>query len=154
MLKKDRQSAILSLISTKSIGTQEMLLDELKKAGFDTTQATISRDIKELSLLKIVDSNGTYKYDIPSHIRDKDKSPSELLSSIIKEAVVSINFAVNIVVIKCHTGMAQAVCARLDKSNIMSVVGTIAGDDTIFVVTKSETLAIELVNLLKGLLID
>lgn len=153
MSKSLRQRAIIDLITANSISTQQELQDKLSDVGFETTQATISRDIKELSLIKIVSSDGVYKYDIPSSIKDRGKSPNELLKSIFKEAVVSVNFAQNIVVIKCHVGMAQAVCAKLDNAEFNAVVGTLAGDDTIFVVLKSEAFAIEFVGMLKNYLI-
>lgn len=153
MSKSLRQKAIIDLITANSISTQQELQDKLSDVGFETTQATISRDIKELSLIKIVSSDGVYKYDIPSSIKDRGKSPNELLKGIFKEAVVSVNFAQNIVVIKCHVGMAQAVCAKLDNAEFNAVVGTLAGDDTIFVVLKSEAFAIEFVGMLKNYLI-
>ena len=153
MSKEKRQRTILNIITNGSISTQQELQDKLKEKGFNTTQATISRDIKDLSLIKTVSSDGVYKYDIPSSIRDKGKSPKELLKNIFKEAVISVNFAINIVVIKCHTGMAQAVCAKLDNAELGSVVGTLAGDDTIFVVLKSESFAIEFVGMLNSFLI-
>ena len=153
MSKEKRQRTILNIITNGSISTQQELQDKLKEKGFNTTQATISRDIKELSLIKTVSSDGVYKYDIPSSIRDKGKSPKELLKNIFKEAVISVNFAINIVVIKCHTGMAQAVCAKLDSAELGPVVGTLAGDDTIFVVLKSESFAIEFVGMLNSFLI-
>ena len=143
MSKLLRQKALIDLITG----------DKLRDAGFETTQATISRDIKELSLIKTVSSDGVYKYDIPSSIKDRGKSPNELLKNIFKEAVVSVNFAQNIVVIKCHVGMAQAVCAKLDNAEFNAVVGTLAGDDTIFVVLKSEAFAIEFVGMLNNYLI-
>ncbi len=153
MSKLLRQKALIDLITGNNVSTQQELQDKLRDAGFETTQATISRDIKELSLIKTVSSDGVYKYDIPSSIKDRGKSPNELLKNIFKEAVVSVNFAQNIVVIKCHVGMAQAVCAKLDNAEFNAVVGTLAGDDTIFVVLKSEAFAIEFVGMLNNYLI-
>ena len=153
MSKERRQKTILNIIASSNISTQQQLQKKLKDYGFAATQATISRDIKELSLIKTVSADGIYKYDIPSNIRDKGKSPLELLKTIFNEAVVSVSFAINIVVIKCNAGMAQAVCAKLDSADFESVVGTIAGDDTIFVVLKSESFAIEFVGLLNSYLI-
>lgn len=152
MSKALRQKTIINIITSSNISTQQELQNKLRESGFETTQATISRDIKELSVIKTVSSDGIYKYDIPTSIKDKGKSPLELLKSIINEAVISINFAQNIVVIKCHTGMAQAVCAKLDNAEFNSVVGTLAGDDTIFVILKSEAFAIEFVGMLKNFL--
>lgn len=153
MSKLLRQKALIDLITGNNVSTQQELQDKLRDAGFETTQATISRDIKELSLIKTVSSDGVYKYDIPSSIKDRGKSPNELLKNIFKEAVVSVNFAQNIVVIKCHVGMAQAVCAKLDNAEFNAVVGTLAGDDTIFVVLKSEAFAIEFVGMLNNYLV-
>lgn len=153
MSKLLRQKALIDLITGNNVSTQQELQDKLRDAGFETTQATISRDIKELSLIKTVSSDGVYKYDIPSSIKDRGKSPNELLKNIFKEAVISVNFAQNIVVIKCHVGMAQAVCAKLDNAEFNAVVGTLAGDDTIFVVLKSEAFAIEFVGMLNNYLI-
>lgn len=153
MSKFKRQKELINIITNNNISTQQDLQNKLSENGFKTTQATISRDIKELSIIKTVSSDGIYKYDIPSSVRDKGKSPQELLKNIFKEAVVSVNFAMNIVVIKCYTGMAQAVCAKLDKIDFESVVGTLAGDDTIFVVLKSEAFAIEFVGMLNNFLI-
>lgn len=153
MSKEKRQKEILNIITGSDVSTQQELQSRLRDMGFNATQATISRDIKELSIIKTVSSSGIYKYDIPSNIRDKGKSPQELLRNIFKEAVISVNFAINIVVIKCHAGMAQAVCAKLDNTYFESIVGTIAGDDTVFAVLKSEALAIEFVGMLNKLLV-
>ena len=153
MSKEKRQKEILNIITSSSISTQQELQERLKEKGFETTQATISRDIKELSLIKTVSDNGVYKYDIPSSIKDRGKSPEEILKNIFQEAVVSVNFAINIVVIKCNTGMAQAVCAKLDNAYFDSIVGTIAGDDTVFAVLKNETFAIEFAGKLNSLLL-
>ena len=116
MSKEKRQKEILNIVTRYSISTQQELEDRLREKGFNTTQATISRDIKELSLVKTVSDDGIYKYDIPSSIKDRGKSPKEILKNIFQEAVISVNFAMNIVVIKCYTGMAQAVCAKLDNA--------------------------------------
>lgn len=152
MSKEKRQREILNIITNSSISTQQELQERLKDKGFETTQATISRDIKELSLIKAVSDSGAYKYDIPSSIKDRGKSPEEILKNIFQEAVVSVNSAMNIVVIKCNTGMAQAVCAKLDNAYFESIVGTIAGDDTVFAVLKSEEFAIEFAGMLNSLL--
>lgn len=146
MSKLMRQKAILDIILNEKIKSQEELIDKLNLLGFTVTQATVSRDIRELSIVKLSDPGSGYHYDIPSRIRDKGKSPEELLKEIFSQAVVSVDFAQNLVVIKCYTGMAQALCAKLDNANFELVVGTIAGDDTVFVALKSEQSAIELVN--------
>lgn len=152
MSKSDRQKAILNIISKDKISGQEELIKRLSDHGFSATQATISRDIKDLSIIKINDPETGYRYDIPARLKDDGKTPLELLKEIFPQAVISVDFAINTVVIKCYTGMAQAVCAKLDNANFDLVVGTIAGDDTIFVVLKSEQSAIELVNKLRRFL--
>ncbi|MCD7773274.1 MAG: hypothetical protein LUH08_04390 [Ruminococcus sp.] len=152
MSKSERQNAILKIISENVVRDQEELLTKLSECGFNAAQATISRDIKDLSLIKVNDAKNGYHYDIPASLKEKGKSPLELLMEIFPQAVISVDFAINTVVIKCYTGMAQAVCAKLDNANFERVVGTIAGDDTIFVVLKSEQSAIELVNKLRHLL--
>lgn len=152
MSKSDRQKAILEIVSENKISGQEELINRLADYGFNATQATISRDIKELSIIKINDPINGYRYDLPARLKEDGKNPIELLKEIFPQAVISVDFAINTVVIKCYTGMAQAVCAKLDSANFDLVVGTIAGDDTIFVVLKSEQSAIELVNKLKRFL--
>lgn len=141
-----RQKALLKLIADKKISGQEELLAELRALGYSVTQATVSRDIKELSIVKLPDPEGGYRYQLPGKIRESGKTPEELLREIFPHAVSEMNFAQNIVVIKCLSGMAQAVCEHLDNARYNLVVGTIAGDNTIFVVLKSEQAAIELVN--------
>lgn len=149
MSKSDRQKAILKIISEDKISGQEELIKRLSDYGFNATQATISRDIRALSIVKINDPETGYRYDIPARLKEEGKTPIELLKEIFPQAVISVDFAINTVIIKCYTGMAQAVCAKLDNANFDLVVGTIAGDDTIFVVLKSEQSAIELVNKLR-----
>ncbi len=149
MSKFDRQKAILKIVSENKISGQEKLIRKLADYGFSATQATVSRDIKDLSIVKINDPLSGYRYDIPDKFKEDGKTPAQLLKEIFPQAVISVDFAINTVVIKCYTGMAQAVCAKLDNANFDLVVGTIAGDDTIFVVLKSEQSAIELVNKLR-----
>ena len=132
-MKKKRQAEILRLISTYEVETQEMLLSLLKERGFNVTQATVSRDINELNIEKSVSANGVNCY------AKAEKVHSVRFHNIISEAVVSIDFAMNIVSIKCHSGLANAACAGLDMMNLSYVVGTIAGDDTIFVLTRTES---------------
>lgn len=124
MLKKQRQDIIIEIIQNNDISTQEMLKMHLEKMGIAVTQATLSRDINELNLKK--EADGIYKYVTP--LKNQMECPA-----ILKDSVVEIVYAMNTVVIKCHTGMAQAACATLDKMQCTDIVGTIAGDDTIFV---------------------
>ena len=132
-MKKKRQAEILRIISTNEVETQEMLLSLLRERGYEVTQATVSRDINELNIEKSVSANGVNCY------AKAEKVHSVRFHNIISEAVVGIDFAMNIVSIKCHSGLANAACAGLDMMNLSYVVGTIAGDDTIFVLTRTES---------------
>lgn len=148
-MKTKRHQKILELIKEKEISTQEDLLMYLGQAGFDVTQATISRDIKELRLIKTMISDGNYKY-----IAATTDSVSELGSkyAIFSQSAKSVDHSGNMVVIKCYTGMANAACAVLDAMNNDGILGSIAGDDTIFVLTKSEDVAVNLVEIIKKLM--
>lgn len=142
MLKKQRQDKIIEIVSSNDISTQEMLKKHLENMGIAVTQATLSRDINELDLKK--DSGGLYKYSSPL-TRGMECPP------ILKDAVTAIVYAMNTVVIKCHVGMAQAACATLDKMECTDIVGTLAGDDTIFVLMPNEKYAAEFCSCLNGL---
>lgn len=148
-MKARRQSKILELIKDKKIETQEELLKELRSQGFSVTQATVSRDIKELRLIKTPAGNGSYKYSAAP--QKSPIIPAELMG-IFTSSVISIDYSLNIVVLKTHSGMAQAVCAAFDNVHRAGVVGTIAGDDTIFIVTRGEDASLILVTELKRLM--
>ncbi|MBO5449090.1 MAG: arginine repressor [Ruminococcus sp.] len=136
-MKEQRQKLILQLVNEEFIGTQESLQKALEKHGMNVTQATLSRDIRELSLIKSAIGTGEYKYSVPQLGREKLKKDSSSVLSLIADAVISVDYALNTVAVKCHTGMAQAVCAKLDKTGIENVVGTLAGDDTIFILMRT-----------------
>lgn len=138
-----RHELILNLIETHEVTTQEMLRDLLQENGVSVTQATISRDIRQLGLKKKRSSSGQSCYfrGTAGH-----SAPNRFLNDL----VVSIDYAINTVVISCHAGSAPAACAVLDRMQIPEIVGTIAGDDTIFVLTRSEVSAKQLVSLLES----
>lgn len=140
-MKKKRHSMILKLIGKYEIGTQEELMEKLRDNGFDATQATVSRDIKELRLVKQMDKKGSYRY-----VEGKSETDEYLskFNAIFSHSVISCDYALNTVVIKCYTGMAQAACATFDNMQWEGLVGTIAGDDTIFALCRTEQLAKEL----------
>ena len=148
-MKKERQKLILRIISEEEIGVQDLILERLREYGLNVTQATVSRDIKELSLVKILSSSGQYKYDIPAYARDKSKTSEEMFVDIFLQSGATVDIAMNTVVINTHTGMAQAVCAKLDKTSYKALVGTIAGDDTIFSMFRTEQDAKDFYNLMK-----
>ncbi len=140
-MKKKRLSMMLKLIEMYEIGTQEEMLEKLKENGFESTQATVSRDIKELRLIKQMNDNGVYRY-----VQGKSEADEYLskFNAIFSHSVISSDFAGNTTVIKCYPGMAQAACASFDNMEWEGLVGTIAGDDTIFALCRTDELAKEL----------
>ncbi len=135
-MKSDRKKAILDIVSHYEVDTQETLQALLLERGFSVTQATVSRDIKQLSLVKTMSESGSYKYSLPKS--EYDGSSKSVLMRVFSDAVYAVDRAVNTVVVKCHSGMANAVCARLDSAGYGDIVGTLAGDDTIFVLMRTE----------------
>ncbi len=147
-MKQKRHAAILELINNSEIVTQEDLASRLTELGFQVTQATVSRDIKELKLTKIPGASGIYKYAQPQS-RNEATSPQLM---ILSRSVTTVNSAQNIVVIKTHAGMAQAAAAVLDALSLEEVVGSLAGDDTIFCVVPDNAAATRLTEKVKALL--
>ena len=129
-MKRDRQSAILSIIESTDIETQNQLIEELSLLEIESTQATVSRDIKDLHLIKILTPQGHYRYTA-SGAQDTHSNASKL-KSIFKESVTSYANAQNMVVIKTLPGLASAACSAIDSMGIKSIIGSIAGDDTGF----------------------
>lgn len=127
-MKVNRHAKIVELIMTHDIETQEELADYLNAAGFPTTQATVSRDIRDLKLTKVPTGNGKQKYMI---LRTPDEELSEKYRRVLKDGYISMDMAQNILVVKTISGMAMAVAAAIDAMNWNEVVGCIAGDDTI-----------------------
>lgn len=148
-MKTRRHSRILDIITEFPIETQDELLSRLKEEGFKATQATISRDIKDLRLVKTLGGDGKYRYVSAS--KDSTDIRSNF-SALFSTSVNSIDYAQNFVVIKTLSGMAQAVCAALDAIGYQEVLGTIAGDDTIFIVCHCAELAVNLTDELKKLI--
>ena len=138
-MKSQRQQIIMKLVSEENIDTQESLQAALAERGFKVTQATVSRDIKELSLIKTVAPDGSYRYSIPSLKKSGMQGERNPVLGFISDSVFAVDYACNTVVVKCHVGMAQAVCAKLDSTEIENVVGTLAGDDTIFILMRTES---------------
>ena len=151
-MKTERHAKIFDLISRYEIETQEELADYLIKEGFSVTQATISRDIRELKLTKIPISGGRQKY---SMMYDGNEEMNEKYLRILKDGFVSMDMAQNILVVKTVSGMAMAVAAALDKMHWQEIAGCIAGDDTIMCACRSDIDAASLISriqiLLKGI---
>lgn len=144
-MKNKRQKMIDKIISENEIDTQELLNEQLKLAGIEVTQATISRDIKEMELIKVTLENSKTVY---ARKHELEKIPNR----IFLEAVISVDYAQNIVCVKCQSGTGSAACATIDSMNIGEIVGTIAGDDTIFILLKTTQEAIEFVDKLNEFL--
>ena len=147
-MKVKRQTKILEIIQCRSIETQDELIRALEESGYRATQATVSRDIKELRLIKMLDGNGKYSYSVMK--AGGEQVPTKFLS-IFQDAVSNIDFAGNLVVVKCLSGMAQAACAAMDSMQWDSVVGTLAGEDTFVCITRTNESAAQLVEELKKL---
>ncbi len=137
-MKTRRHDKIRELIRENNIDTQEEHLKYLKSDGFDVTQATVSRDIKELRLVKTLSSSGGYRYSMGG---ENSRDISSKFYPLFKDSVLSVEAAGNIVVIKCIVGMAQAVCASMDANASFGFIGTLAGEDTIFAVCKTAEIA-------------
>ncbi len=148
-MKKRRQAKILELITAKEIETQEELQALLLSYGYEVTQATISRDIKELRLVKDLSPKGRYVY---STGKKRSDNITHRAGGIFNESIVSIDFAMNMIVIKCFPGMANAACAAIDSMNQSEILGTIAGDDTIFMLCRNEEMALTITNKLRKML--
>ena len=132
-MKTTRHNKILELINKYPITTQEELIEHLRNEGYEVTQSTVSRDIKQLRLTKTLLADGKYRYQAsPS----AEKGAKNNFQTIFSSSVVSIETAMNIIVVKTFSGMAQAACAALDMMSFEQVVGTLAGEDTIIVVCK------------------
>ena len=137
-MKSLRQQKILEIIDKYDIDTQEALIEKLKDDGYNVTQTTISRDINQLKLVKAVTSEGTYKYIAPDVKRENNRT---VMNSALTDAVIKIEAAKNIVVVKTLSGMANAIAVCVDSLNHNEIVGSVAGDDTIIIVTKDDTIA-------------
>ena len=138
-MKSQRQAKILEIISTTNVETQERLLQELEDAGFHSTQATISRDIKDLRIVKELTSLGTYRYTTST--KEVPTTFSTRLNTIFRECVTHYDYAQNIVVIHTLPGLAAAAASAIDAMNMSVVVGTLAGDDTVMVVMRDNNAA-------------
>jgi len=147
-MKHARQAKILEIIDKEVIETQEEIADRLKKAGMEVTQATISRDIKELRLIKVMTEDGRYKY---APFNSTDNTVFNRLMTVFSKSYVSSDYANNIVVVKTLPGMAPAAASAIDSMNYPEIVGSIAGDDTVLIVCRSEKIAKEFVEKLSKL---
>lgn len=139
-VKKDRLETLRMIISSRELGSQEELLDALQQEGFKLTQATLSRDLKQLKVAKAASMNGNYVYVLPNVTMYKRVStPNRIREMMQVPGFLSINYSGNIGVIKTRPGYASSIAYNIDSSNIPQIIGTIAGDDTIMIVMKEGT---------------
>lgn len=134
-MKYSRHSKIIEIIENQDIETQDDLANHLRSAGYKVTQATVSRDIKEMRLIKVLTKDGKYKY---ASIKEKEGAVNDRFLKIFKNSVISVDSAGHMIVIKTLVGSASAAAVAIDAFNLSDIVGTIAGDDTIFMVIKNE----------------
>ena len=139
-MKKKRHELILKLIQENEITTQDELLDLLRQNGFQVTQATVSRDIKGLQLVKSPTKNGPTKYTVSHH--ESQNKHARKFYAIFSQSVISVDSAGNMSAIKCYSGTANAAGAAIDSMHMPEVVGTLAGDDTLFVLCRDENAAL------------
>lgn len=148
-MKIARHAKILETINNKDIETQEELAEELRKSGIDVTQATVSRDIKELKLIKVLSDNGKYKY---ASISSTENMLSDKLVAIFTQTVLLIDYVNNTVVVRTISGSAPAAAEAIDSLNWDGIVGTLAGDNTVFILARNNEKAEEIVGKLKKLI--
>ena len=140
----------LKIIENRDIETQDELANELRSSGFQVTQATVSRDIKEMRLIKVLTKEGRYKY---ASIREKEGAVNDRFLKIYRNSVISLDYAGNMIVIKTLVGSANAAAVSIDALNIKDILGTIAGDDTIFLVIKDASKVEGILNQFRALLV-
>ena len=149
-MKGQRQAKIMEIISNRNVETQEQLQVELQKEGFRCTQATISRDIKEMRIVKELTSLGTYRYTTSGN--EISGSFSSRLNTNFRECVIGYDYAQNIIVIRTMPGLASAAGSAIDAMNLSTVVGTLAGDDTVMVVMRDNNSAAAFCGEIKSLI--
>jgi transcriptional regulator of arginine metabolism len=136
-MKGLRQRKIRELVTARQIETQEELARLLREAGFEVTQATVSRDIKEMHLVKVPLEDGRYKYDLPAAVAGQPKAGNERkLRRMLADNFVSVDHTENLIVMKCMPGTANAVAALIDQLDWPEVMGTVSGDDTILIIVR------------------
>ena len=148
-MKRIRQEKILELISKHEIDTQDELIDRLRESGFEVTQATVSRDIRELKISKMTTGKGTYRYVLPK----QNAMPSNMkFNSALIDALIGIDYACNLVVLKTHAGLANALAVGIDAMHLDDILGCVAGDDTILLVSRSEESARHIANRFRNMI--
>lgn len=154
-IKTSRMEALKMLISSQELGSQEEVLQALAKEGYTVTQATLSRDLKQLKVAKAASKNGRYVYVLPNETMYKRvPNPRSAREMLMTSGFTSINFSGNMIVIKTRPGYASSIAYNIDNSDIPQILGTIAGDDTIFLVKKEGTREKDIIDLLAEIIPD
>ena len=154
-IKTSRMEALKMLISSQELGSQEEVLQALAKEGYTVTQATLSRDLKQLKVAKAASMNGRYVYVLPNETMYKRvPNPRSAREMLMTSGFTSINFSGNMIVIKPRPGYASSIAYNIDNSDIPQILGTIAGDDTIFLVKKEGTREKDIIDLLAEIIPD
>lgn len=154
-IKTSRMEALKMLISSQELGSQEEVLQALAKEGYTVTQATLSRDLKQLKVAKAASMNGRYVYVLPNETMYKRvPNPRSAREMLMTSGFTSINFSGNMIVIKTRPGHASSIAYNIDNSDIPQILGTIAGDDTIFLVKKEGTREKDIIDLLAEIIPD
>ncbi len=148
-MKTERQNRILELVSKYEIETQEEMIERLRSEGYMVTQATVSRDLKELKLTKALTARGTYRYCVSN---GRSTAGNVKLHNAMADSILHVDYSVNNVVIKTFPGLAQAVASSIDAMNMHSILGCVAGDDTIIIVTRDEESSAEISEKLRELM--
>lgn len=150
-MKTIRQAKLLELLKNNNINTQEELQKKLNESGFAVTQATVSRDIRELGIVKSTGDDGIYKYRAPQPVFDAPDS-NDRYATILRQASYTVEAANNLIVLKAHTGMGSAVGAAVDAMAIPGVIGTLAGDDTLLIITHDSSCADSVCGMLRKMI--
>lgn len=145
-VKEKRQAQILKLISTTEVETQEEITLFLQNLGFKVTQATVSRDIKDLNLVKTSGTHKRYKYVASDQVLGDEDERQDRFATLFRNGVIAVNTAMQFVVVRCHPGMAQAIAALIDSVNRPEILGSVAGDDTIFIAASTIDAALTIEN--------
>lgn len=140
-MKKNRHEKIIEIVEKYDVETQDDLIEHLRKMGYEVTQATVSRDIRELKLTKVMGERGSYRYELP---KTNESLGSFKFSHALAESITSVDYAVNTVVVKTFPGMAQAVAVGIDNLHLPVILGCVAGDDTIIIIVRNAEAAADL----------
>lgn len=140
-MKKNRHEKIIEIVERYDVETQDELIEHLRRMGYDVTQATVSRDIRELKLTKVMGQKGSYRYELP---KSNETLTNIKFTHALAESITSVDFALHTVVVKTFPGMAQAVAVGIDSLNLPVILGCVAGDDTIVIIARNSEAAEDL----------